>query len=475
MAVSAQSDPLEGDRKRYRAAWALLRQDWWIVAMCAIVGALAGLGLSLAQTPTYASTATLYVTAGSEGTAQSAYQGSLASELRVASYSKLVKSDAVVRQALSTAGLGMTVSQAKEALSASAAPDTVLLTISAQSVDQGVATRLADGVARAMSDYVTQLEMPTASAQPLAKLTVVTPATPEGAVSPRTYRNTGGGLIVGLLIGLVALYVRHRLDARVHDEAALTEVVGSPVLSSIPKSAELGDPQAVNFGAGAGVTAEAYRRLRTNLSFVSVDHPVKTVLVTSATQDEGKTTTAVNLAAALAEAGNRVVLVDADLRRPSVSKLPGINPAVGLTSFLRGDASVESVVQQSGVIGLDVLAAGALPPNPSELLASARTGAAFSSLAKAYDYVIIDSAPILPVTDSVEAARWVEGTILVARADTTTRPHLASAVAQLRMAEVNIVGVVLNDVSRRSAGYYGYGYTSELAESPGDDVGVASR
>ncbi|MDH3046688.1 polysaccharide biosynthesis tyrosine autokinase [Gordonia alkanivorans] len=444
----------------------VVRRNWWILLCSALLVGVIGLAFSVVQSSEYRSSATLYVTSGSDPNTQSAYQGSQAAQQRVASYVKLVTSDAIVMEALRDGSINLSMDEARERLTASAAPDTVLVTIGATDTDPERARALATAVAEAMTRYIETLEQPSGGGDSLAKLTVVSFASPAEKVAPRVLRNAGLSVLLGFFLGMLIVYLRERFDTVVRTAANVPSVVGSPVLASVPQEPMLRGGGTINFAAGAtSGAAESYRRLRTNLAFSNVDKPPRVVLVASACPGEGKTTTALNLAASLADSGDRVVIVDGDLRRPEVAKRTGRQPAVGLTNYLRGDAKMEDLVQASDFPNLDVLTSGELPPNPAELLASDRAAAGIRELAGSYDYVVVDSPPILPVTDAAVTARSVDGVLLVVRAGSTKQPDLVDAVEMLRAANVSILGLIMNDVQSGNAGYRysGYASTEEIA------------
>ncbi|UKO93382.1 polysaccharide biosynthesis tyrosine autokinase [Gordonia amicalis] len=436
-----------------------VRAGWWIVVIGGLLGAIAGCVVSFAMTPLYSSSATMYVTSGSDGDSQSAYQGSLASQQRVASYARLVTSDAIIEEALQSAPLPITAEEAKEAIVASATPQTVLLSIKATDEDPLIAATLVNAVAKAMASYVTTLETPSLGGEPLAKMTVVTPGTVETEpVSPRVKQNVLIGFVVGLAAALVVILARMRFGTQIRSSEDVEAIFGAGALGVVSADDALVNADIIDFHGGLTGTAEQYRKIRTNLTFANVDNSVRTILVSSPSQSEGKTTTSLNLAASLADLGKKVVLVDADLRRPAVaSRLSGLNASVGLTDYLRDAASVGDLLQTSTVPGLDILTSGALPPNPAELLGSRRMGQLVSELGTLYDYVILDSPPVLPVTDAVVVSQWVDGAIVVVRAELTRREELESALTQLRASRVAILGVVLNGVSvNRREGQYSY-------------------
>ena len=203
--------------------------------------------------------------------------------------------------------------------------------------------------------------------------------------------------------------------------------------------------------------AEAYRGLRTAVLLSSPGSPPKTVLVTSAVQGEGKTTSALNLAISLAQVGKKVLMVDADLRRPRVHRCLDIDADRGLVHFLTGSRTqLKEVVQKTKVKNLWAIPCGPTPPNPAELLASERTSSLFETLDKAFDAVIIDTAPVLAVVDPLVLAPWVDGVILVARGGMTPYPVVERARKKIEDVHGRVLGVLLNNVELDETGYYGY-------------------
>src|SRR5690606_28476626 len=221
------------------------------------------------------------------------------------------------------------------------------------------------------------------------------------------------------------------------DIAALSD---RPVLSTVPVRKD-NDPHAIFVEIDPfGPQAEAIRQLRTNMMFVDVTTGKHSFVVSSTAPGEGKTTTAINLALAMSDAGTKVLLIDADLRHPSVATNLGLEGAVGLTTVLLGDAEVDDVVQQWGGSNLHVLTAGDVPPNPSELLGSTRMHELFDELSEEYDFILIDSPPVLPVTDAMVIERLTGGLLMVVASGATRKRHLTEALRVLSTTETNIAG-----------------------------------
>jgi succinoglycan biosynthesis transport protein ExoP len=197
--------------------------------------------------------------------------------------------------------------------------------------------------------------------------------------------------------------------------------------------------------------------LRTNLQFIDIGHRSKSLVISSSIPGEGKSTIAINLAVSLADAGARVILVDADLRRPSIAEYLGIEGGVGLTTVLIGRAEVEDVVQPFGKTSLDLLPSGQIPPNPSELLGSVAMADLLERLSGSYDMVLLDSPPLLPVTDSVVLSNLAGGALVVVGVDRIHRPQLQQSLESLETAGAHVFGIVMNKIARREAATYGYG------------------
>jgi receptor protein-tyrosine kinase len=206
--------------------------------------------------------------------------------------------------------------------------------------------------------------------------------------------------------------------------------------------------------------SEAFRILRTNLQFLDIDTPVKSLVISSAVADEGKSLTTAELAVVVAQTGQRVLVVDADLRRPRMAPLFGLSSDVGLTNALVGKIGVEECIQRHSQTGVHVLASGPLPPNPSEILQTKAAQQLLEKLTGMFDLVLIDAPPLLPVADAAILTRSVTGAILVVRSGKTTKDQLRQAAQRLEAVGGQLLGVTLNMTSRRSADY-AYGVYEE--------------
>lgn len=451
----------------------VLRARWIAIVATAIVGGLLALGASLLTTPKYQARIQFYVTVAGGDTASAAYQGSLGAQQRVQSYAALVESTDVARSVVDQTGVQRSAEQVASSASASADAKTVLLNVSVTDTEPERAVQIAQGYGSVLPEIINDLETPGGGGPALAKLTVVNPpALPSAPIAPNTAQNIIIGMVLGALVGVTFALLAHAIDRRLKTKQQVESISRSPVVGAIPfrknEDKEDGAEHIVPFREGHSPAAEAYRRLRTNLQFLNVDSPPRVIVLTSSVATEGKSETAVNLSLALAEAGNRVLLIEADLRRPRVVNYLSMPDKVGLTNILTGQASFDDVRQQTRHDGVDLLACGPLPPNPSELLASEVARELFCELREKYDYVLIDSPPLLPVTDAALLARITDGALLVVRSNRTTTDQLGSAVENLKRADATLLGAitVANSPTRKgSADYYdSYYYSSQAAQ-----------
>jgi receptor protein-tyrosine kinase len=260
------------------------------------------------------------------------------------------------------------------------------------------------------------------------------------------------------MLGIGFAFLRESLDNTVKDKDALEEITGVGLVGSIPLDKERGNAPAVSFDGDNSVIAEAFRKLRTNLQFLAVDNPPRVIVVTSSMPHEGKTTTSINLALALAEADYNVALVDGDMRRPMLDKILNVVGSVGFSTVLSGRADLEQVLQKTQYPGLTVVTSGAVPPNPSELLGSLVAQKVLSELRTSFDYVIVDSSPLLAVTDSAVLAANSDGALIVARFGHTKCEQLAHAIGSLEDVGAPLLGAVFNMTPTRGSAAYSYNY-----------------
>lgn len=442
----------------------ILRKRWLSVLVITLLGLAAAAAATLLATPQYQATTQLFVSTQSGDSGSDLLQGGNFAQARVQSYADIATSQTVLAPVISSLDLATTPSALARRVEAVAPSGTVLIDITVTDPSPERAAAIADAVTSSLTDVVGRLEQPLGgTTQPPVRISrTADAAVPSTPSSPHQVLNLAVGLLLGLGGGVVLVVLREVLDTRLRSEEDLA-ALSVPLLAGIPRDeAARGRPLAV-VDDPHGPLAESYRHLRTNLQFTTASSGAKSVLVTSTLESEGKSTTAVNLALALADAGARVVLVDADLRRPALARYLGLEGGVGLTTVLVGRAHVDDVLQPWGTTSrLLVLPAGQVPPNPSELLGSEQMTKLVRELEGRFDIVVIDGAPLLPVTDSAVLAEVAGGVLLVVRSGSTRRPLVARALAALTAVDAKVLGVALTMLPTRGAdAYQVYAYTSQ--------------
>ncbi|MBK7200244.1 polysaccharide biosynthesis tyrosine autokinase [Candidatus Amarolinea dominans] len=337
-----------------------------------------------------------------------------------------------------------------------AALETQIKQEAAGSASPEVLSRLRQSLSALTASYET---VRLAEAQASDNVTVVQPARASARpLRPRPLFNALAAAIVGLMMALAAALLLEALDDRLNSAERVTAAIALPVLATVGRSSGLDQSGLVISQAPHSAAAEAYRMLRANLRFTSLDRPLRTLSVVSAEPGEGKTTTAANLAVALAHAGQRVILVDADLRRPRLHTVFGVSNNLGLTTALLPDGGpLTAHLQPTAVPGLHLLTSGPQPPNPAELIGSERMVALLSDLRQAADVIVLDTPPVLAVADAALLAHASDATLLVVDAQGTRRRSAQRAMALLTTAGAHVVGAVLNRLPL-PAGTYGQYY-----------------
>jgi capsular exopolysaccharide synthesis family protein len=416
--------------------------------------------------PTYTAETQLFVAIQSSGSVQELQQGNTFSQARVQSYVQTVDSPVVLQPALDALGLETAVPDLAKRVTASTDLDTVLINISVTDSSPAQAAALAEAIGSSLIRVVDELERPKTGGTSPVRLSVITPATaPSSPSGPNTQLNLILGLILGLGLGAGAAVLRTTLDSRINGEVDLRQVTDAPLLGGIAFDPEATKLPLLTQTGPHSPRAESFRQLRTNLQFANVSFDAKSVLVTSSLPGEGKSTTAVNLAIALAQTGQSVCLVDADLRRPMVNEYLGLERNAGLTTALVGSADINDLLQRWGNDDLYVVTSGRIPPNPSELLGSEGMRNLISRLEESFDNVIIDAPPLLPVTDAAVLSQHVGGVVLVVGSQKLKKQDLHRSLSALHLVKSNLLGTILNRLPTRGADAYTYSYYSH-SEAP---------
>ncbi len=450
--------PLAGDvTVQFREFLVVLRARWRTIAACTLIVLGAVAAYTLTQTPTYTASARVYFSATGGSQEKVAQQGTyIITSQDLNTYIEVLHSPAVLDPLHAELGLP---AGAPLNISASVPPQASVLDITASDGTSAGAARIANAVGPQLARVAAKFSPLLASAGQTVETTSITPASaPDAPTSPNVRRNLALGLLAGLVIGIGIAFARHALDTKVRSEADVKALSDRPMLAALPLDRGGKGKPLTMITDPHGMHAEAIRRLRTNLLFVDVTTGKHSFVVTSAMPSEGKTTTIINLAMALADSGGRVLLVDGDLRNPSVAKSMGLEGGVGLTTILLGAAGVDDVIQQWRDTSLYVLPAGQIPPNPSEILGSEPMETLFDHLTKEFDYVLVDSPPVLPVIDAVVINKLVGGLLFVVAVDRTRKRDVQSAIKSLSTIGVTAAGFALNMVSTGPSDPYRYGY-----------------
>ncbi len=434
----------------------VLRARWYVVVAGLIIGGVVAGSYVGTATKKYTAHAQLFVsTSGQSDLSQLSAGGSFVQD-QVKSYASVATTPSLTRPIITQLDLPYTTDQLAAEISASAPLNTVLINLSVTDRDPVRAAAIANAVATRLTTYIGQLETPIGQSASPVKATVTQDAqTPGGPSSPNKKLDLALGLVVGLVVGVGIAVGLETLDNRVGGHHDVAHVAQAPVVGLIGEDAHVKTKPLILLDDAFSARAEAFRQLRTNIRFLGVDSLLRSVVVTGSLEAEGKSLTAANLAVALAQAGERVTLVDADLRRPSVAATFGLPAGVGLTSVLVGQVGLADALQTwREDLPLRVLTSGPTPPNPSELLGSQRLVELIDELLTTSDIVLFDSPPLLPVTDATLLARATDGALVVARARSTRVGQLAAAVGALRSADAHVLGVIINRIPRKRGGAY---------------------
>ena len=453
----------------------------WVGALVIIAAVITvSAGYTATRPKVYAADANGFVSTGaSSDPALSSVNDELAKS-RATSYLNIAKSRATAREVIKTLGLDADPSTLVGKISVQQPPETVLIKITARAASPAEARDLADAWVAALASQVAAIENPTGSTatSSLKVVPIESAELPTSPVSPRPELNLLIGFGIGLILAFVYSLVRNTLDRKLRTPEMVEERFDASVVGLVPAAPlltrRIGEKGAivVDIAPGRGedaVVGEAFRKLRTNLLFMDIDNRPRVIVMTSPRPGDGKSTIASNLAAAISMGGERVILIDADLRRPTVATSLGLIDGVGLTDVLVGQATADEVLQDvSKHRNLQVMAAGRIPPNPSELLGSRKMHTLIDELSK-IAIVILDAPPLLAVTDAAVLTANADGALVVISAGQTIDKELQISLAELEAVNGRALGVIMNKMPRKGAGaaYYANYYGTYTAEGPG--------
>ncbi len=444
--------------------WRLIVQNRIVILASTLVGLVIAAAITFTTTPLYESQAQIFVSTPASTLDISALAtGSSFSQQRVKSYAQIINSPKTLEPVIQRLGLKMDATTLSSMVTASAPLDTVLISLTVTDTDPKRAAEIANAVADQFGITVGDLELHGIGVDSPVKVSTVKDAIPAGSpASPKKAINLALGLLLGFGLGIGLASLRKLLDNTVKNE---DDLLGTPLLAAIGYD-EIADekPLVTQIGRYAART-EAFRTLRTNLQFLNPDAHPQVIVMTSALPNEGKTTSSINLSLSLAQAGAKVILVEADLRRPKVPLyLEMSSMSEGLSELISGPKKltpqgIKSVLHPYESTGLKVMLSGKIPPNPSELLSSKKFEELIDMLRKQFEYVIIDCPPLLPVTDAAIVSAKADGCVLIVHAGATKKPHFIGSRDAIKAVGSTILGVIINKIPESSLEYeYGYRY-----------------
>ena len=436
---------------------------------CAVVIACVGAYAFLAP-PEYTSTAQVIATfnaAQENGESTDISQqntGGTYISSQIKSYPTLTTTEKVLSPVISKLGLNESVSELAKQLVVTNPSNTTFVNISAKSGDAQRSADIANAVAESLRTVVQQDLYGGSKGQSPIKLTVVQKATvPQSPSSPKKGLYFAIGVVLGIIVGVFAAVLKELLSTKVEETSDVRGIVKASALGSVPKNEVLSGTRPIIITEPNGPVAEEYRRIRANIKFLQADKVPdrgQLLVISSTSPSEGKTTTVINVAAVLAENGAKVLLVDADLRHPSVAHHLGIEGSVGLAHVLSGQMSPVDVVQSYWKPNLHILPAGKRPANASLLLNSDMMKMLIEQALMQYDYVLIDTAPLAVSNDGIVFGSWAKGVVLVAANGICRKKDLEESMDALRTAKVPVLGFVFNFANpkkeHKNAYYYYY-------------------
>lgn len=436
----------------------VLRRGWLLIVIVTVAALAASLAYSLVKTPEYEAVSKVYVSTQSASSVTDLNQGNTFTQQVVQSYSDIVTTPIVLTPVIQELSLSTSESMLAEQVTATAAVDTVVIEISVSDKSAKQAAAIANAVSSSFTAVVERLTPSSADGAKSVKVTVVQRASvPFSPSSPKIPLNTVLGLLVGLVLGIAAAFLRTVLDTRIHGVHDVQILTDTPILGGIAFDANAPLRPLIVQDDPRSPRAESFRFLRTNLQYLDYGDRPRSFVFTSAIEGEGKTTTVANLAIALTDNGSKVVVVDADLRQPRLAPVLGLEGAVGLSDVLIGRVSLDDALQKWGSGSLKVLPAGQIPPNPSELLGSQSMIDIVNTLINWFDVVLIDAPPLLPVTDAAIMSKFTGGAIVVSAAGKTKRPQLKAALDVLNGIGAQVLGIIVTMLPAKGHDAYGYG------------------
>ncbi len=504
----------------FRQYLSVLKHWCWLIILSTLLAGIASLFISLRIAPIYKSTTTVLVNEA-PATKSADYSSVLMSKQLTSTYAEMMANDLVLGQVAEQVKISNPPEEIRKWIEINPVRDTQIIQVSVRTTDPEFSARIANSIVSAFSNQIQEIQtkrfaqskltletqlaeterqisnfvelanqatnseekdrldakvmeyralysnlltsyeqIRLSEAQSVSSVVQVAPAIPNTIpVEPNIWRNTILAALIGFLFAVGILIVRESLDDTVKTPNEISRKFNLPILGVISHHDSEGNSPITLLEPRSPI-AESYRALRTNISYASVDRPLRTLLITSAVPGDGKSTTIINLGVVLAQNGKKVIIADCDLRRPQIHTHFGLTNRHGMSTLFSHSAEVlNSVRQTTGVDGLTVITSGSLPPNPSELMGSQKLQSILSTMRNSADIILIDTPPALTVTDASALAPSLDGILLVVRPGKTRSSALRQTIEQLRQVNARILGVVLNDVAISGKSYsYHYNY-----------------
>lgn len=441
-----------------------LRKHWLLILLITVVAGGAAYGAARMLPKQYESTASVLVVPGAVQSAELGQSSSYVQSI-VQSYTLLATSPRVLDPVISTLRLEETSVTLAKRVEVESPLNTTVINITTTDPDPEQARRISAAITDSLIDQVKTVSPQVAGKQVIKVETISPAALPTVPASPNTTLYGALGALAGLALSVLYALLRRLFRSRIDTVADAEESASAPILGTValtPKQARIANTV---IKSPNGQVAESLRTVAASLRFMAVDKPRRVILVTSSNAGEGKTSIVLGLALVLAEAGSRVLVVDADLRRPAIAAYTELEGSVGLTNVLVGDLTLDQAVQPWGFANLMVLTSGEQPPNPGQLIVSGRLEAVIAAARDGYDYVLVDSPPVLSVSDPMWLAAITDGTMVVARLGQVTAPELRHTVDTIEGGKHDVLGLVLNGVKAKARNPY---YTNAGAPASAD-------
>jgi capsular exopolysaccharide synthesis family protein len=467
------------------AYWRLFLQHRKLIAATTLLGVLISFFVTLSMTPIYKSSAQLFVSTPASAIDISALAtGSSFSQQRVKSYAQIINSPINLAPVVKKLKLKVSPEALSNQISATAPLDTVLISLTVTDTNAKRAAAIANAVAEQFGTTVKDLELQGINSESPVKVSIAKYAVPpKSPASPKKSINYALGLLLGFGLGIGISSLLRLLDNTVKNEDDLGQ---TPLLAAIGFDLLADEKPLITQIGRYSARTESFRSLRTNLKYANPGMSPKVIVVTSALPGEGKTTSAINLAISLSQAGEKVLLVEGDLRRPKVPiYLEFASKVIGLSELLSSPTqlnwnTVKKHLRKHPDLDLDVLTSGRIPPNPAELLGSNRFDDLIGIVRAKFNYVIIDCPPMLPITDAALVSAKTDGAILIVRAGETKRPHFEGTRSAIEHVGGKVLGTIINMIPEDALEYeygYKYGYPRYYGYSgkPYDPRGVEEK